>query len=57
MQPHLKGSAGGSVILAVVILNALVLRHGLVNRGQWYDALLITIPLLLAAFIAFGKKP
>jgi len=46
----------GTVVLLLVLCNAVVLEHGLVAGGVWYKLLFVTLPLLLLSIIAFRKK-
>lgn len=46
-------SVGGLAILFLVLLNAVVLQHGLATNPMWYKAVYITLPLLgIAIFIS-----
>lgn len=40
-------SAGGIILVVIVITNAIILRAALVSNENWYSALLLSIPLLL----------
>lgn len=46
-------SAGGLVILFLILLNAVVLQQGLAADPMWYKAVYITLPLLgIAIFMS-----
>lgn len=47
-------SAGGIVVLFVVLLNAIVIRQGFVIHPEWYRFLFLTLPLL--TFLVFRRK-
>lgn len=52
-----KVSAGGLVILFLVLLNAVVLQQGLATNAMWYKAAYVTLPLLgIAIFISRTKR-
>ena len=48
---------GGPVLLFVILVNAIVLKEGLVQSSEWYAILPVTSLLLLAALIVFHSKP
>lgn len=50
-----KVSVGGTVVLMLVILNALVLEQGLVSKVTGYMPLLLTVPLLLLSIFLRNK--
>ncbi|WP_172623025.1 hypothetical protein [Flavisolibacter ginsenosidimutans] len=49
-------SAGGVVVLFVVLLNAIIIRQGFVAGTGWYQFLYVTVPLLLLVFV-FRRRP
>jgi glutamate synthase domain-containing protein 2 len=44
-------SVSGIIILVLVIINVLVLKIAFIQNGNWYWALIITLPLLLMAIL------
>jgi|GEM_PF-1655064 len=57
MSPNpYKISAGSVMVCLNVLLNAIVLRGGLIAGGQWYRFLPVTATLLLASLVALLWK-
>jgi len=48
--------ASGSIILFLILLNAIVLRTGYTGNEKWYWVLIVTLPLLLLAFLNIRQK-
>jgi len=44
-------SIKGMILFIVVLLNAIILRNGLIISDRWYWGLLVTIPLFVIAII------
>jgi hypothetical protein len=40
-------SAGGSLVIFLVVLNAMVLEQGFAHDARWYRIFPVTLPLLL----------
>jgi hypothetical protein len=55
MDRNQQGSMGGPIILFFVLLNVIVLEHGLVSQPQLYKAAYLTVPLLIVS-IAISKS-
>ncbi|WP_298732891.1 hypothetical protein [uncultured Chitinophaga sp.] len=51
-----KGSAGSVMVCLSILLNAIVLRAGLITGGTGYRLLPVTATLLLASLIALLWK-
>ncbi len=49
-------SAGGFAVVALVLLNAIVLKQGLIVHPTWYKFAYITLPLLVLSIFAFRRK-
>ncbi len=49
-------SASGSMILVLVLVNAIIIRTAFVSDGYWHQALIITLPLLVLALYYHYKK-
>lgn len=43
-------SVSGMIILLLIFFNAVILKVAFVQNENWYQALLVTLPLLLFAF-------
>jgi hypothetical protein len=54
-NPH-EISAGNAMVSLNVLLNAIVLKGGLIAGGQWYRFLPVTAMLLLASLFVLLKK-
>jgi hypothetical protein len=46
-----QASVAGGILLILVFLNAVILKTAFIKNENWYIALLITLPLALAAGI------
>jgi hypothetical protein len=53
---HHTVSAGGIIVLALLLLNAIVLEQGYVSSARWYKLAWVTIPLLLFSIFLFRQK-
>jgi len=48
--------ATGSIILFLVLLNAISIRAGYSENEKWYWVLIITLPLLLLAILKYWRQ-
>ena len=48
--------ARGSIILFLVLLNAISIRAGYSENEKWYWVLIITLPLLLLAILKYWRQ-
>ena len=55
-KKHEHDLAGGTLVLLLLLSNAIVLERGLVANECWYNWLFVTTPLLLVSIIVFLKK-
>jgi hypothetical protein len=53
---HHTVSSGGTIVLALLLLNAIVLKQGYVSGAGWYKLAWITVPLLLYSIVLFRQK-
>ena len=51
-----KVSAGGMLVLALAVLNAVILKEALVSDPAWYRYAWATVPLLLLSVILMRAK-
>ena len=51
-----KISAGGAMMLFLVLLTAVALEEAFVSGPKWYNILYVTLPLLLLVFLASRRK-
>lgn len=51
-----KISAGGSLILCIVILNVVIVKHAFVSQADWYALLVLTVPALLASILILKRR-
>lgn len=51
-----KVSAGGSIVLLLVLLTAVALENAVVIDTRWYKLLLVTLPLLLGYVLVNRKQ-
>jgi hypothetical protein len=49
-------SAGGFIILLLVILNVLIMKLAFIHNEKLYWAMVVTVPLLLAAILRDHQK-
>lgn len=58
MRGDQKISAGGILVLLLVLVNIVILEKGLTSRPRWYQLGFITLPLLLGviAVLKFRRK-
>lgn len=56
LQKENRVSISETVILFLVVSNALILKTAFVNNEKWYWSLIITLPLLLISIIHVRKK-
>ncbi len=43
----------GTILLLIVLINAVVLQTGITTNEHWYALLVVTVPLLLIALLLF----
>lgn len=55
-QKEKEFSFAGSFVLCALLLNAIVLKEGLVTHSDRYALLALTIPLLAVSIIVFKSK-
>ncbi|HEU0111448.1 MAG TPA: hypothetical protein VFQ73_11255 [Flavisolibacter sp.] len=48
-------SVNGVVTLSLVILNAIILRNGMITGAKWYWALPVTLALLIYSITEYRK--
>lgn len=53
---HVKISAGGMIVLMLVVLNVVILEKGYVSDPGWYKAAYISFPLLLITLFFNYRK-
>jgi hypothetical protein len=53
---HMVVSASGAMLTFIVLLNGIILKAAYLHDSRYYYALLVTIPLLILAFVP-RKKP
>jgi hypothetical protein len=51
-----KVSAGGTIVLLLLLLNVIMLKQGFISNEAWYKLAFVTVPLLLIAIVLFRKK-
>jgi hypothetical protein len=51
-----KISAGGVMVLMLVIVNVLILKQGFIADPWWYKLGAVSLPLLLVCLIMFYRK-
>ena len=56
LRKHTIVSAGGFIILSLVILNIIIIKAGFANNENWYWALTVSLPLLLLAIFNIRQK-
>jgi hypothetical protein len=57
MQGNLKKvSAGGVIVLLLVLLNAIILEEAYVSNPGWYKLAWITVPLMLITIALSWRK-
>jgi glutamate synthase domain-containing protein 2 len=56
MQNHKSARISAIIILFIVLINAIILQEGFTGNGNWYYALLFTVPLLLLAIANIRQK-
>ena len=57
LRNHREVSAGGTLIVSLVLLTAIVCKAAFITDARWYGCLLITLPaILLIALFAGDKK-
>lgn len=56
MQSHKSAGISAIIILFIVLINAVVLQEGFTGNGNWYYALIVTVPLLLLAIANIRQK-
>lgn len=49
-------SFGGTILMFIVLVNALIAKHAFTVNAEWYWALLVTLPLLILAFFSGRQK-
>lgn len=56
MSPNQKNSSeAGAFVVALVFINAIILKENLVSSGQLYKLLWLTVPLLLVTVFRFRQ--
>lgn len=56
MIPNQKNiSRNGMILSLIILINAVILEHAFTINEQWYQALIFTLPLFIAA-VSFNKK-
>lgn len=53
---HVKISAGGMIVLMLVVLNVVILEKGYVSDPGWYKVAYISFPLLLITLFFNYRK-
>ncbi|HYJ65476.1 MAG TPA: hypothetical protein VEV62_17165 [Parafilimonas sp.] len=56
LRKHKIVSAGGFIILSLVILNIIIIKAGFANNENWYWVLTVSLPLLLLAIFNIRQK-
>jgi len=56
LRDQSRVSAGGVITLMLVLLNAIILKYGLIVREEWYLLLPVTIPMLITSAVIFPVK-
>jgi uncharacterized membrane protein YhdT len=51
-----KISAGGVMVLMLVMVNVLILKQGFIADPRWYKLASVSLPLLLVFLIVFYRK-
>lgn len=51
-----KVSAGGTIMLVLIFLNAVVLKGAFIKNSKWYLVLFVTVPLLLIALYVVRQE-
>jgi hypothetical protein len=49
-------SVSRTIILIIVILNVVVIKDGYTGDGSWYNALFLTVPLLVLGIVSIRQK-
>lgn len=55
-ENHKEVSAGGTIVLLLVLVNVITLKNAFIFHKDWYWLLLLTIPLQLIALMAHRRK-
>lgn len=51
-----KISAGGVVMLSLVLVTAVALEEAFVSNPKWYNVLYVTLPLLLILRVIYRRR-
>ena len=53
---HEKISAGGGIMLMLVLGNTIIIEQGFISDPVWYKLAYISLPLMLGSLILYLKK-